>query len=44
MKLKPITFNDTVNSFVNHSSIGKIKGHQKDDFHWNLNNLQLINY
>ena len=29
LKLKPITFNDTVNSFENHDSIGKIKGYCK---------------
>ena len=28
-KLKPITFNDTVNSFENHNSIGKIKQYHK---------------
>ena len=26
LKLKPITFNDTVNSFENHNSLGTIKG------------------
>ena len=31
LKLKPITFNDTVNSFENHNSIGKIKGYYKDE-------------
>ena len=31
LKLKPITFNDTVNSFENHKSIGKIKGYYKDE-------------
>ena len=31
LKLKPITFNDTVNSFENHDSIGKIKGSYKDE-------------
>ena len=31
LKLKPITFNDTVNSFENHYAIGKIKGYYKDE-------------
>lgn len=31
LKLKLITFNDTVNSFENHNSIDKIKGYYKDD-------------
>ena len=31
LKLKPITFNDTINSFENHNSIGKIKGYHKDE-------------
>ena len=31
LKLKPITFNDTVNSFENHNSICKIKEHYKDE-------------
>ena len=31
LKLKPITFNSTVNSFENHNSIGKIKGYDKDE-------------
>ena len=31
LKLKPITFNDTVNSFENHNSICKIKGYYKDE-------------
>ena len=30
LKLKPITFNDTVNSFENRKSKGKIKGYYKD--------------
>ena len=29
--LKTITFNDTVNSFEKHNSIGKIKGYNKDE-------------
>ena len=43
LKLKPKTFNDTVDSFENHNSIGKTKEYYKD-FHLNLNNLQLMNY
>ena len=31
LKLKLITFNDTVNSFENQNSIDKIKGYYKDD-------------
>ena len=31
LKLKLITFNDTVNLFENHNSIDKIKGYYKDD-------------
>ena len=31
LKLKPITFNGTVNSFGNHNSIGKMKGYYRDE-------------
>ena len=44
LKLKPITFNGTVNSFENRNSIGKIKGYYKDELYLNLNNLQQMNY
>ena len=46
LKLKPITFNDTVNSFENHDSVGKINDTAKTtkaSFHLNLNNLKLMN-
>ena len=31
LKLKPITFKGTVNSFENQNSVGKIKGYYKDE-------------
>ena len=47
LKLKSITFNETVNSFENHNYIGKIKGYYKDELsfefkHFTTNELLKI--
>ena len=39
LKLKPMTFNDTANSFANHNSIGRIKECFKDELSFRFNPL-----